>query len=150
MIKGSDDALDELYREDILYHSKNPRYRRQLKEPDILTAGYNPLCGDEITLQMKLDGDIIKEIGVIGRGCSISQASSSILAEQLSGKKIKEAEALSKIFKKMMHGEELKKEEFDKLGELEALSGVKKYPVRIKCALLAWTTLDEGIKSYKV
>lgn len=144
-----DDALDELYREDILYYSQNTRYRRELKDPDISNSGYNPLCGDEVSLQLKVEEDIIKEIGVIGRGCSISQASGSILAEQLSGKTLEEAKILIEIFKKLMHGKELSAEELDKLGELEALSGVKKYPVRIKCALLAWATLDEGIKSYK-
>ena len=138
--------LDDLYREVIMDHYRFPRHRHPVEAPDITAEGYNPLCGDEISLQLKLKGGRIEKVGVQIRGCSISQASGSMMAEQLVGKTPAEAEALISAFQRMMRGEGIEGGG-EELGEdIEALEGVKKFPVRIKCALLPWTTLGEGMK----
>jgi nitrogen fixation NifU-like protein len=138
--------LDDLYRDVIMDHYRYPRHRNPVEAPDITAEGYNPLCGDEISLQLKLKNGCIEKVGVQVRGCSISQASGSMMAEQLVGKTPAEAEMLINAFHRMMHGEDIEGVG-EELGEdIEALSGVRKFPVRIKCALLPWTTLEEGIK----
>jgi len=142
--------LDELYREVVLDHYRNPRNRGRVKEPDIEAEGFNPFCGDEISLQLKLDGDgRIREVGFQGQGCSISQASASMMTEVLKGKSLADARRLIGIFKGMMHGKVPDEAELSELGDLEALQGVRKFPIRIKCALLAWTTLEEGLERFK-
>lgn len=138
--------LDELYRELILEHYKSPRNRGRLDEPDVATRGKNPLCGDEIEISLDVDGDTIQDIRFGGRGCSISQASASMLTEAVKGKTIAEARTVAGRFKAMMRGDEVNP---DDLGDIEALQGVRKVPVRIKCALLAWTTLEEGLDMYQ-
>jgi len=135
-------ALDELYREVILEHYKNPRNHGRLAEPDVATRGHNPLCGDDIEVSLNLEDDVIRDIRFQGKGCSISQASASMLTEAVKGKTTDEARRIVDTFKGMMHGDAISTEG---LGDLEALQGVRKYPVRIKCALLAWTTLQEGL-----
>ena len=139
-------ALDELYREVILEHYKSPRNRGQLPEPDVATRGHNPLCGDEIEISVMIKDGIVSDLRFQGRGCSISQASASMLTEAVKGKSVEQARHLIDEFKSMMHGEDAVDEE---LGDIEALQGVRKYPVRIKCALLAWTTLQEGLDLYE-
>ena len=131
--------LDELYREVILDHHRHPRGRRPIERPDLEASGLNPSCGDEVTLQLKLDGDRIADVAVLGRGCAVSTASGSMLAEVVRGRTLDEAREIAERFKEMMHGDEVP-EEVD-LGDLEALTGVRKFPVRIKCALLPWVTL---------
>lgn len=138
------DDLQELYREVILDHFQNPRRHGSLAQADVVAEGKNPLCGDELTLHLKLDGARIADVQWEGRGCSISQASSSMLAEVLTGKTLAEAEAMVDAVKQMMHSGALPAH-LD-FGDVEVLAGVRKFPVRIKCALLAWTTLAEGIK----
>jgi len=138
-------ALDELYREVILEHYRHPRNQGRLPDPDVATRGHNPLCGDDIELSMKVNDDIVSDIRFLGKGCSISQASASILTEAVKGKTTAQARALIDTFKAMMRGEITPS---DELGDIEALQGVRKYPVRIKCALLAWTTLQEGLDLY--
>ncbi len=134
---------EELYREILLEHFKNPRNKGLLDPADISAHGTNPLCGDEINLTLRVKDGRIVEVGFEGHGCSISQASASIMTEIIKGKTPQEALALVQLFKEFMRGERtLEGEEY---GDLEALQGVRKYPVRIKCALLAWTTLEEGI-----
>lgn len=140
------DEVGELYQEIILDHCKNPRNGKVLEEAQIEARGYNPFCGDEVAIQLKLRDGNVEEVGFQGRGCSISQASGSMLSELLRGKTLEDAERLTEVFRKLMRGEEFTEEELQELGDLSALSGVRKYPIRIKCALLAWTALEEGIE----
>lgn len=140
------DHLEELYREVILDHFQNPRHHGSLPQADVDAEGKNPLCGDELTLHLKLDGDRIAGLQWEGRGCSISQASTSMLAEVVEGKTLAEATTMVEAVKQMMHGAALP--ESLNMGDVEVLAGVRKFPVRIKCALLAWTTLQEGIKNH--
>ncbi len=138
-------ALDELYREVILEHYKSPRNRGRLVNPDVATRGHNPLCGDDVEISLDLENDVVSDIRFQGKGCSISQASASMLTEAVKGKTTAQVRNLIQTFKAMMHGEPVPR---DTLGDVEALQGVRKYPVRIKCALLAWTTLEEGLDIY--
>ena len=142
--------LDDLYQEVILDHYRNPRNPGELPEPDVSARGFNPFCGDEIVLGLKLSPNgQVEAVGSTGQGCSISQASASILTELMKGKSLEEAEAIGQLFRAMMQGKELSEEELEQMGELEALQGVRKFPIRIKCALLAWATLDDGIEEYR-
>ena|SRR3989338_2048468 len=140
------EALNDLYREVIIDHFKNPRHHGSIEPFDVEQEGYNPLCGDHIFLRLKCESGKIKDIGFTGKGCSISQAAASILTEDVVGKSLEEAQTKVLHFKEMMQG---KREAVEEEGDIEALSGVKKFPVRIKCALLAWTTLQEAIEFYK-
>ena len=110
-----------------------------MQQPNLEASGVNPSCGDEVTLQLEIEGDRIKEVAVLGRGCAVSTASGSMLAEIIRGRTVDEARQIAEVFKEMMQGEDIP-EELD-LGDLEALTGVRKFPVRIKCALLPWVTL---------
>jgi len=141
--------LDDLYREIILDHYRNPRNQAPLEDPDIEARGFNPFCGDEVVLQLKLRDGRIAATSFQGRGCSISQASASMMTEVLKGKTLEEARELYHAFRRLMHGEALSEEEAEALGELEALEGVRQYPIRIKCALLGWATLGDGIEGYE-
>ncbi|MFQ5861190.1 MAG: Fe-S cluster assembly sulfur transfer protein SufU [Dehalococcoidia bacterium] len=144
------DDLDELYREVILDHYRSPRNRRAVPEPHVAAEGINPFCGDEVTVHLRLDGnDTITEVGFQGQGCSISQASTSMMTEVLQGKSLQQSRALIAAFKELMHGKELSDEELERLGNLEALQGVRKFPIRIKCALLGWATLEDGLDQYE-
>jgi nitrogen fixation NifU-like protein len=144
------DELDYLYREVILDHYRSPRNQKSLPNADVKAEGFNPFCGDEITVALALDGDgRIQDVSFKGRGCSISQASASMMSEALKGKTLEEAEAISAQFRTMMQGKELPESQKAELEELEALQGVCKFPVRIKCALLGWATLVEGIQAYR-
>lgn len=136
--------LDEIYRDVVLDHYRSPRGRAEITSPDTKAEGQNPLCGDEVTLALKFSGDRIEAVQVLGRGCSISVASGSMLAELLPGKSREEATRILDAFKALMHGRPAP-EGLD-LGDLDALEGVKKFPVRVKCALLAWTTLEDAIR----
>ncbi len=154
-------GLEDLYREIILDHYRNPRNRGELDAPPATrTEGFNPLCGDEIVVYLDLDdAGVVEDIRIGGTGCSISQSSASMMSAAVKGKTIAEIEALTHAFKAMMSihessldadgesGEDLPDElpKGVKLGDLEALRGVVKFPVRIKCATLAWNTLAEGI-----
>lgn len=154
-------GLEDLYREIILDHYRNPRNRGELEAPPATrTEGFNPLCGDEIVVYLDLDdAGVVEDIRIGGTGCSISQSSASMMSAAVKGKTVAEIEALTHAFKAMMSihessldaegesGEDLPTElpEGVKLGDLEALRGVVKFPVRIKCATLAWNTLAEGI-----
>ena len=139
--------LDDLYREIILDHYRSPKNRGRIEHPDIQAEGKNPLCGDELMLTASLEGDAIFEIKFDGHGCSISQASASMLTEQIKGKRLNEAEDLVDLIKGMFKGEvEI---DPDELGDLEALQGIRRYPVRIKCATLAWNALQVGIDTHR-
>ena len=150
-------GLEDLYREIILDHYRTPRNRGELPTPPaVLSEGYNPLCGDEIQVYLVVSDGVVEDIKIGGQGCSISQSSASMMAAAVKGKTIDEVRDLTKAFKAMMSihessldGEDGAPEPDDvpdvKLGDLEALRGVVKFPVRIKCATLAWNTLGQGI-----
>ena len=140
-------GLDDLYRDIIIDHYRNPRNRGRLDAPDIATQGANPLCGDEIEVSLIFDEGKVADVRFEGRGCSISQASASMMTEGIKGKTVEEVRELVSSFKEMMSGSLVPDE--DELGDLEALQGVRKYPVRIKCALLCWNTLLEGIDIFE-
>jgi len=135
-------SLDLLYREVILDHYKNPRNRGELESPTIKFDGHNPLCGDIVTLHLKTDGEKITDVKFQGDGCSISQASISMMTEKIKGLATSEVKELIENFRAMMKGEE--DSEID-MGELEVLQGVKQFPARIKCALLGWDTLKQSL-----
>ncbi|HXE73080.1 MAG TPA: SUF system NifU family Fe-S cluster assembly protein [Candidatus Nitrosotenuis sp.] len=138
---------DELYREIILDHFSRPRYKGRLERPTLALEGVNPTCGDALTLDLRLEGDQIREVGFTGHGCAISMASASMLAEMIHGRSVDQARRLAQAFKaRMLSRGQLPEPPPDiDLGELEALDGVRRYPVRIKCALLAWNTLLDGL-----
>jgi nitrogen fixation NifU-like protein len=143
--------FDDLYREVILDHYRRPRGRVHLECPDVENEGLNPVCGDEVKIALKFEGDRVKEVSVLGRGCAISTAAGSMLAEVLPGKTREEVELLTQTVKRMMHEDvDLTTGEIGRLdtGDLDALTGVKQFPVRVKCALLAWVTLAEALKGW--
>ncbi len=140
-------ALDDLYRDIILDHYRSPRNRGRLPQPDVATQGANPLCGDEIEISLNIRDGRVEDVRFSGKGCSISQASASMMAEGVKGKTLAEAKQLIDAFRGMMHGDF--DPDPDELGDLEALQGVRKYPVRIKCAMLCWNTLLEGLNIYE-
>lgn len=136
--------LDDLYREVLLDHYRNPRGRHPIAGAGVQVEGFNPACGDQLKLALALDGETVRDIQVDARGCSISVASGSIMADLVRGRSRVEIERLFASFKAMMQG---RTPETDvDLGDLEALEGVRKFPVRVKCALLAWTTLHEALE----
>ena len=141
--------LDELYREVILDHYRTRRNSQRLSDAQVESHGNNPFCGDEIRIQLQVRGGRIEEASFSGGGCSISQASSSLMSDALKGRTLEEAEALRELFRRMLAGEKLSAAEIETLGELEALQGVRQFPVRIKCALLAWSVLEDGVKEYQ-
>lgn len=134
-------ALEELYREVILDHYRNPRNRTALAAPDAVAEGINPLCGDEVTVELSFDDQSVHEVSVRGHGCSISQSSGSMMSEAIKGLERDEIASLSRRFQESLTSEDSASE----FGELAALQGVRRYPVRVKCALLPWTTLDEAL-----
>jgi nitrogen fixation protein NifU and related proteins len=138
---------DEIYKDIILDHYKSPRNRGQLDGPDAAAQGNNPLCGDEIEVAIKLDGDVVEDVSFSGKGCSISQASASLMTEAIKGRSTRDVAAVMAAFKNMMLGDGTIDE--DLLGDIEALHGVKKFPVRVKCATLAWNTLQDALEIYK-
>ena len=159
-------GLEDLYREIILDHYRNPRNRGELSSPPATRVeGFNPLCGDEIVLYLDVEGDVVSDIRIAGQGCSISQSSASMMSAAVKGRSLDEVRALSRAFKGMMsiHEQALDGEpggngssaaddgptEADadvKLGDLEALRGVVKFPVRIKCATLPWHALKAALE----
>ena len=139
--------LDDMYREIILDHFRSPRGKKPLENSTIESDGMNPSCGDEITLQVEMDNDVLKDVHVNCRGCAISVASGSMLAESVKGKSFEEVEKLAESVRKMLKGETT--EIPDEFGDLDALKGVRQFPVRVKCALLAWVTLVEGMRKYR-
>jgi nitrogen fixation protein NifU and related proteins len=159
-------GLEDLYREIILDHYRNPRNRGELVTPPaIAETGFNPLCGDEVTVYLLMDGDVVADLKLTGQGCSISQSSASMMSTAVKGKTLGEARAIIRTFKSMMsvheqrlddaEGESHSSEEEHgesevKLGDLEALQGVVKFPVRIKCATLSWNTLSQALDAAEV
>ena len=140
-------ALDDMYREIILDHYKSPRGKKPLESANVSTDGHNPSCGDEITVDVQIEDSVLKDIHVGCKGCAISVASGSILAETVKGKTFDEVQKIAEAVKKMLKGESEEVPEDHE--DLDALKGVRQFPVRIKCALLAWVTLVEGLKNYQ-
>lgn len=134
--------LDDLYRRVIMDHYKNPRNRGKFDEDTVTVDLNNPTCGDRISLQLKLADGIVEDARFTGEGCSISMSSASMMTEAVKGKKLDEALDFADKFSSLMKGEEVT---FDDYEDLEALSGVNKFPARIKCATLAWNALRKGI-----
>ena len=148
-------ALEDLYREVILDHYRSPRNRQALGRANAVADGDNPLCGDEVRIELMLEGGKVTAIGVTGHGCSISQASGSMMGDAVKGRTLEAIRALTSRFKGMMSIDGASDPGLDPsrpgavLGDLESLQGVRKFPVRIKCANLPWTTLEEAIKGFE-
>jgi nitrogen fixation NifU-like protein len=150
-------GLEDLYREIILDHYRAPRNRGELPVPPAHRAeGFNPLCGDEVILFLDVADGVVRDVKIEGQGCSISQASTSMMSAAVKGKPVEEVRRLTRAFKALMsiHESKIGGEDADvdtdefadvRLGDLEALQGVVKFPVRIKCATLAWNTLTQGL-----
>jgi nitrogen fixation NifU-like protein len=161
-------GLEDLYREIILDHYRNPRNRGELPTPPAhRVEGFNPLCGDEIVVFLEVEDGKVTDLRIGGQGCSISQSSASMMSSAVKGKTVPEARGLIRAFKAMMsiHEQRLDTDESSasepeaaadltepgaKLGDLEALQGVVKFPVRIKCATLSWNTLQQGLDEFEV
>jgi len=158
-------GIEDLYREIILDHYRSPRNRGELPVPPAhKVEGFNPLCGDEVVLYLDVDpaSDTVRDVKIAGQGCSISQASTSMMSAAVKGKPLAEVRKLIRAFKALMSihesklegegdGEDLRTDlEGVRLGDLEALQGVVKFPVRIKCATLAWNTLQQGLDEIEV
>ena len=152
-------GLEDLYREIILDHYRSPRNRGELETPPALRVeGYNPLCGDEIVVYLDVRDDTVADLKIGGQGCSISQSSASMMSAAVKGRTVKEARAVIRAFKGMMsiHEQRLDADGQPesappdaaevKLGDLEALQGVVRFPVRIKCATLSWNTLTQALE----
>ena len=137
-----DDELRSLYQEVILDHYKHPRNFGEVDPASGTAEGYNPLCGDQVCVSLLMDGDVVKDVAFKGVGCAISTASASLMTEAVKGKTRDEATQLFEDFRRLMTGDA---EPTGKLGKLEILSGVRDYPVRIKCAVLAWHALHSAL-----
>lgn len=135
--------LNNIYNELIMEHSMNSYNKKKLEDADYCEVGHNPNCGDEITLELKLNGDIIEDMAFSGHGCAISQASTSIMIDVLKGKTIKEAKEIIKTFIDMIKRETKSEVELEKLEEAIAFRNVANMPARVKCALLAWHTIED-------
>ncbi len=139
--------LTDVYNDIIMEHSMNSYNKKRLEKCDFCEKGHNPNCGDEIELQVKMNGDIIEDIAFSGHGCAISQASTSIMIDTLKGKDIKEAKEIIKTFIGMIKRKITDEKELDKLEEAIALKNVSNMPARVKCALLAWHTMEDMINN---
>ncbi|MGC2486200.1 MAG: SUF system NifU family Fe-S cluster assembly protein [Acidimicrobiales bacterium] len=144
--------LEDLYREIILDHYRSPRNRGELATPPAhKVEGFNPLCGDEVTVYLDVEDGVLRDIKLTGHGCSISQSSSSLMSTAVKGKGLEDVQATITQFKELMTAsntspeDESSENNLRSLGELAALAGVVKFPVRIKCATLAWNTLQQGL-----
>jgi nitrogen fixation NifU-like protein len=139
--------LTELYQQTIVEHNRSPRNFKTLEHPTRRAEGDNPLCGDHITLQVTLDGDVIRDIGFQGSGCAISQASASLMTGAVLGKKTSEAKRLFHAFHDMVTGGADAPTDPTTLGKLAVFSGVRQFPARVKCANLAWHTLKAALQT---
>jgi nitrogen fixation NifU-like protein len=139
----STDALRELYQEVILDHSKKPRNFREIDHPSHDAKGHNPLCGDRLSLYLIVDDGVIKDVSFQGAGCAISTASASMMTEALKGRALADAEALFELFHEVVTGKA--DDDAEALGKLAVFAGVRDYPVRVKCATLAWHTLNAAL-----
>jgi len=138
--------LDELYQEVILDHNKSPRNFREMTHANRKAEGYNPLCGDHVTVFVQLEDGVIRDISFQGSGCAISKASASLMTAELKGKNESAAQALFENVHKMLTGDVSDDRAAGKVGKLQILSGVCKFPARVKCASLAWHTVNAALK----
>jgi nitrogen fixation NifU-like protein len=141
------DALDALYKEVILDHYQNPRNAAPLDDPSVATEGFNPVCGDQVHLELLVQDGQILGVSLNGKGCAISQSSASMMTEAVVGRDLEDADGLAKAFRDYMTGAD--DTPARDLGDLEVLDGVRKFPVRVKCATLGWNTLQEALKEYR-
>jgi nitrogen fixation NifU-like protein len=139
-------SLEELFKEIIIEHYQHPKNHGHIEHPDAKSDGSNPLCGDEIAMELKFDGNRVKDVMFTGNGCSISQSAASLLTEAIKGKTIEETRKIMEEYKNMLAGKNYNSE---LLGDLEALSDVKKYPARVKCASLSVAVLDQALQQKK-
>ena len=139
--------LRELYQEVILDHNKNPRNFRKVDDANRTVKGYNPLCGDQYTLYLKIEDNTIKDIGFEGAGCAISKASTSIMTSMVKGKSVDEALTFFDDFHKLVTGDKHDLQNVEKFGKLAAFAGVSEFPARVKCATLAWHTLRAALEA---
>lgn len=137
--------LRELYQETIIGHAKTPKNFRVMGQANRKLEGYNPLCGDRLTLYLIVEGDVVKDASFQGSGCAISTASASLLTETVKNKSVAEAEAIAEAFLKMVTTPLEQEPDTEKVGKLAVLSGVREYPSRVKCASLAWHTLKAAL-----
>lgn len=137
------DSLDNVYNELIMEHSMNSYNKKKLGNADFCEIGHNPNCGDEISLELKLNGDIIEDMAFSGHGCAISQASTSIMIDTLKGKTVEEAKQIIKTFIEMIKREETDEQKLEILEDAICFKNVSNMPARVKCALLAWHTLED-------
>jgi len=142
-------SSDALYQEIILEHNRKPRNFREMTDADRTVEGRNPLCGDSLTLWLKLDDDTIADVSFKGQGCAISKASASLMTTAVKGKTRAEAEQIFERFHRLVLGE-LPQDEQDALGSLRALGGVSRFPLRVKCASLPWHALRSALESSRV
>ena len=140
--------LEELYQEVIMEHNRRPRNFQEIKDSNRSAEGFNPFCGDAITLYLKLEGERITDMGFQGSGCAISRASASLMTETVKGKSTEEIQRIFNAFHNMLtRGDKVEMEsEDDLLGDLEALAGVSEFPTRVKCATLSWHALQAALK----
>jgi nitrogen fixation NifU-like protein len=136
----------ELYQELILDHNKHPRHCHEMVEPTVVKQGYNHLCGDKVSLYLQIANHSIQDISFVGCGCAISQASASMLTDAVIGKNLQEAETIFIAIHKLLTGQVLNNAEESCIGDLHVLKGVCAYPARVKCATLAWQTLETALK----
>lgn len=139
--------LRELYQEVILDHSKHPKNYHKIDDASHFAEGFNPLCGDHFNLYLKVENGIITDVGFDGAGCAISKASASIMTSMVKGKKVEEAEIIFRQFHEYVTGKADKSFDIESLGKLAVFSGVTEYPVRVKCATLAWHTLKNALEN---
>jgi nitrogen fixation NifU-like protein len=139
--------VDDLYQELILDHNKRPRNRRKLEAASHQAEGYNPLCGDHVTVFLHIEDDVVKEATFEGSGCAISTASASLMTESLAGKTVDEAKTLFQKFHGLITGQPVEECDGPGLGKLAVFSGVCQYPARVKCATLAWHTVNAAINN---
>ncbi len=138
--------LEELYQEIIMEHNRKPRNFRKLENSNRSANGFNPFCGDTVTLDLMLDGDTIADIGFQGSGCAISRASASLMTESIKGKSRGEAQHLFEAFHQLLTGGPEKEVDTEDLGDLDVLAGVSEFPTRIKCATLSWHALRGALE----
>jgi nitrogen fixation NifU-like protein len=141
-----DPELRELYQQVILDHNKSPRNFKKLATANRTAEGYNPLCGDKIDIFLEVEKDIVKDISFQGSGCAISKASASLMSEIVKGKSVEEARILFEKFHDLITGKLDEEESIEELGKLAVLAGVKEFPIRVKCASLAWHTMLCALK----
>jgi len=142
-------ALDDVYTEVLGEHSRNPDHKHRLDSATCQVKGRNPSCGDEITIELQVEGGIVREAAFTGIGCAISQASTDIMAELIRGKSVADARRLAHKFIAMIKGELVDEDELEELDEALALKNVSHMPARVKCAVLAWHTLEDALKDEK-